>query len=599
VTLLSTLAVLFGFCFAMPLAVRLVPEPRTTLEVTLAGLGLSLGTLSLGVLALGLGCTSCVRPPSLLALEGSVFSLGLWLSRDMWRAYDWRGLPKRAPVWLRDDLWRTVIGTLLLAGIGLIFLSNAYYPFHEFDELARYAYQARLVYDARDIPAELWGYPQLVQFSYAYAFIVFGGLVEWAALLTPSVMAAGAVGAVVALGRALIDKQAGLFGGLALLMTPIFAHWAASGYVDVPLSFMLAMAALALYRWRQHKTASRAAWAGLWLGLALWTKQSALLQLGGAGLFVGLCLFEQGGWRERARWLATLRDGLLMLGVTLLIAGPWYTRNYALAGPQGVLLSPGTFATGRADPHLDNLMPFTAHPGEFGVILSYLYAAGVLVTLVVALGALRRSHDETWGMRLLACLTLPHMLLWWQRYSYNPRHLLPMLPLAAVMAGYALRLVLERLGANWRLAVGGAMMLAAGLARPNDLRYYAFAPQDLLSGSFRNVEARRVALLGDNSYHVVEAIQREVPSGAQIYTMDGRMSFYLSGYEVKSGSYPYEWDDLAGFDYMVAAPWGPGVYQTLGQADSPVPVALKNGDPRLQVIEHAGEFTLYEVMLDE
>jgi hypothetical protein len=113
------------------------------------------------------------------------------------------------------------------------------------------------------------------------------------------------------------------------------------------------------------------------------------------------------------------------------------------------------------------------------------------------------------------------------------------------------------------------------------------------------VEARRVALLGDNSYHVVEAIQREVPSGAQIYTMDGRMSFYLSGYEVKSGSYPYEWDDLAGFDYMVAAPWGPGVYQTLGQADSPVPVALKNGDPRLQVIEHAGEFTLYEVMLDE
>lgn len=597
-SILSTLAVLAGFGFAAPLALRLVPRPRTALEVTLAGLGLSVGALSLGMLALGLTCAGCLRLWPVLAQEGLLLALGLWLSRDAWRAFDWRALPGRLSGWLRADRWRAALVALLAAGIGLIFLGNTYYPFHEFDALARYAYDARRVYEARGLPADVWGYPQLVPFNYAYAFLAFGGVVEWAARLTPSLMAAGAVGAAVALGRAVLDEGAGLLAGLLLLLTPIFAHWSQSGYVDVPLSFMLTMAALALYRWQAHQTLPRAAWAGLWLGLALWTKQSALLHLAGAGLFVGLTVFENGGWRERERWLAMLRDGLVMLSVTLLVVGPWYARNYILAGPRGIILSPGTYATGRADPQLGNLIPFPAHPDQFGVLLSFVYALGLLATLAVALGAFRRMRGEVWAARLLACLTVPHLLLWWQRYSYNPRHLLPLLPLAAVMAGWTLKWALDLVPAPRRLAIGGALMLAVGLAWPEGLRYYAFAPYHLLLDPIGDVEARRHDLL-DGSYTIVAAIRREVPPGARIYTMDGRMSFYLSGYSVESGFYPSEWDSLHSFDYVVSAPWGPDVYQALGQADSPVLDAMQNGDPRLEVVEQAEAFTLYRLVADE
>jgi 4-amino-4-deoxy-L-arabinose transferase-like glycosyltransferase len=487
-----------------------------------------------------------------------------------------------------------VLVALMMAGLALIFLSNAYYPFRDFDALARYAYEARLIYETGGLPAELTGFPQLVQMNYAYAFLAFGGLVEWAARLAPSLMAAGAVGAAVALGCALLDEQVGLWGGLLLLLTPIFARWATSGYIDVPLAFMLAMAALALYRWWQRKTPSRAAWAGLWLGLALWTKQSALLHLGGAGLFVGLSIVEGRGWRERGRWLAILRDGLLMLGAALLVAGPWYARNYALGGLANVVWSPGTYATGRADPRLGNLIPFPAHPDWFGVALSFVYAAGVLVMLSVALGVFRRPQGETWGTRLLACLTLPHMLVWWQRYSYNPRHLLPLLPLAAVMATYALRLALGSVEARGRLAAGAALLLAAGLVWPAGLRYYVFAPYRLLQGAGGDVEARRMEALGD-SYRLVHVIQREVPPGSGVYTMDGRMSFYLSGYRVASGSYPGQWEELAGYDYLVSAPWGPDLYRALGQEDSPVFAALSGGDPHLEIVSRAGGFALYRI----
>lgn len=594
---LRTLAVLLGFGFAVPLAWRLAPRPATGLEVALAGLGLSLGTLSLGMLALGLACAGCVRLGGLLALEGVVLTLGLWLSRSEWKGIAWRGLSSRALAWLREDLWRSGLVGLLLAGAGLIFVSNAYYPFRDFDELARYAYQARLIYEARGLPADLWGYPQLVQMNYAYAFLAFGGPVEWAAKLTPSMMAAGAIGATVALGRALLDEGAGLLSGLALLLTPIFARWTMSGYVDVPLAFMVAMAVLALYRWRERQTAARAAWAGLWLGLALWTKQSALLHLAGAGLFVGLSLLEGGGWRERARWLTLARDGLVMLAVASLVAGLWYGRTYVLRGWSDVIPSPGNYATDRANPTLRNLLPFRLHPDQFGMALSYVYVAGVVIALAAALGVLRRPRDEAWGGRLLACLTLPHMLVWWQRYSYNPRHLLPIVPLLAVMAGYALRLLLGGLGSRWRLATGAALVLVAGLAWPARLVVYTSAPYHMLLDPIGDVEARRYEALGE-MYEMVNIIRREVPPGARIYTMEGRISFYLSGYDVRSG-YPKKWRRLAEYDYLVATARGPDLYEAIGHGDSQVLAALASGDPRLEVVARVEDYTLYRVAIDE
>jgi 4-amino-4-deoxy-L-arabinose transferase-like glycosyltransferase len=597
---LSTLAVLVGFVFALPLAWRLTPRPQSVLEVALAGLGLSLGLLSLGMFALGLACTGCLRLGSVLAVEAVVLALGVWLARTGWAGVGWRALPGRAWAWLREDLSRSGAAALLLLGVGLIFLSNVYYPFRDFDALARYAYEARLIFEARGLPADLWGYPQLVQMNYAYAFLAFGAPVEWAAKLTPSVMAAGAVGAALALGRALLDEEAGYLSGLLLLLTPIFGRWAMSGYVDVPVAFMVTMAALALYRWWQRQTAARAAWTGLWFGLALWTKPSALLQLAGAGAFVGLALLEQGGWRERSRWLAIARDGLLVLSVALLVAGPWYARNYVLRGPADIIVSPGAFATDRANPTLLNLLPFRVHPEQFGVGLSFVYWAGVVVTLAAALGiapGARRPRGEVWGTRLLACLTVPHLLVWWQRFSYNPRHLLTMMPLLAVMAGYTVRLGLGLLRQRWRLAASTALLLVAGLSWPVRLVPYVSAPYHLLLDPLGDVEARRSEALGD-AYDIVIAIREEATPGASIYTMDGSISFHLSGYEVRSG-YPKNWGPLAEYDYLVVTTRGPTVYETLDREDSEVLVGVANGDPRLQLVAQSDDYTLFRVAIDE
>jgi hypothetical protein len=208
-----------------------------------------------------------------------------------------------------------------------------------------------------------------------------------------------------------------------------------------------------------------------------------------------------------------------------------------------------------------------------------------------------RPRDGVWGARLLACLTVPHLLVWWQRYSYNPRHLLTMLPLLAVMAGYTVRLGLGLLEQRWRLATGTALVLVLGLIGPARLVPYVSAPYHLLLDPLGDIEARRSEALGD-AYDIVNAIREEATPGASIYTMDGRISFYLDGYEVRSG-YPKHWRRLAEYDYLVATTKGSNVYETLDREDSEVLVGVASGDPRLQQVAHSDDYTLFRVAIDE
>jgi 4-amino-4-deoxy-L-arabinose transferase-like glycosyltransferase len=480
----------------------------------------------------------------------------------------------------------------MLAGVGLILVSNIYYPFYLYDELVRYAYQAKLIYQTRTIPTGVLGYPQQVQLIYAYAFMASGGVVEWVARLAPTLLAAGALGATVALGRGLFGERAGLLAGLTLLLTPMYAQWAMSGYIDVPTAFFITLAALATYHWWDSPSLSRAAWAGLWLGLALWTKQSALLQLGGAGLFVGLNLLRKGRWRTFRGWQKVIVGGLGMLAAALLVAGPWYLRNALLTDVQQVFPSTGEYAAVRANPSRSNLVPFVAHPDHFGAWLGYLYAAGLAgglagsilppgVWQAEAAGGEPERAAQAWGARLLVCFTVPHLLIWWQRFSYNPRHLLTIAPLFAVLVGYALSLISGLLRTQWRIPVAAALIGLAALAWPWSLRYYGLAPYGLLTDPGRTLDDKRHKMLG-GSYQVIGYIREHVEPGMSISTMDPRLAYYLDDYSVV-GEFPITFDPLDSEDYFVVVPWVEGLYETLDHPDSPVLAAIKQSDEEIGV----------------
>jgi hypothetical protein len=590
VAALGALAMLLAATFAAPLAWRLLPRQDRTFPAGLAyGLGLSFGLLSLFMFALAMALPGHLTLAPLLAFQAVVLAGGLWLTREDWLAFEWRGLPRRIFASARRDPLAALVVGAMLAGIGLILVSNIYYPFYLYDELVRYASQAKLIYQTRSIPQSVVGYPQQVQLFYAYAFMTSGGVVEWVARLAPTLLAAGALGATVALGQGLFGEKAGLLAGLTLLLTPMYARWSMSGYVDVPAAFFIALAALAVYRWSASPNLLRAAWAGLWLGLALWTKQSALLQLGSAGLFVGLNLLREGRWRSRQGWREIVAGGLVMLAAASLVAGGWYLRNALLIDVRHVVPSPGEYATDRANPSRGNLIPFPAHPEDFGMWLGYLYAAGLVVGLAAsivplpvrqaeAVGATPDKDAEArhWGARLLACCTLPHLLFWWQRYSYNPRHLLPIVPLFAVLVGYALSLAVGPLRRQWRAPAAAALIGLAALAWPWGLRYYGLAPYGLITEPGRTLDDKRLELLG-GSYQVVGYIREHVAPGTRISTMDSRLVYYLDDYEVISET-PRVLRPISRKDYLVVAPWSAGLYQALDEADSPVLAAIQDND---------------------
>jgi len=77
--------------------------------------------------------------------------------------------------------------------------------------------------------------------------------------------------------------------------------------------------------------------------------------------------------------------------------------------------------------------------------------------------------------------------------------------------------------------------------------------------------------------------------------MGGSPEYWLHGYELRVG-YPARLDDVRGCDYYVAAPWGQGVFEALGQSADEFNRALD--DPALftQLFNTGdGGYTIYAV----
>lgn len=201
--------------------------------------------------------------------------------------------------------------------------------------------------------------------------------------------------------------------------------------------------------WRRRSTRVAAS-AGLLLGLALLTKQNALLL---APLLLWASWRASGGsWRELARLVA------LWAGVALLIAGWWYGRNWLLYGdPFGLGLFRVKFATQAFDWHSAEawqsalIQLFASFWARFGWLslhpprwTLWVYAALTLVALAglvrAATGA-RRSSPPIMQRSEIALALLPLLALAWTisfvltagLVGWQGRMLFPALPAFAIL----------------------------------------------------------------------------------------------------------------------------------------------------------------------
>ncbi|MEB2289001.1 MAG: glycosyltransferase family 39 protein [Anaerolineae bacterium] len=478
------LQALWGLAFAAPWAWWLLPPRRRAgIALALLTLALSLGALTLWMLALTLaGALSlgAVRVGTL-----AVFGAGM---AACWRAGARLARPRRKAGGIGGVIRRHPLaaGTLaVLVGLAALVVFNAlYWPFYAPDAVSIYADQSRIIYQVRALPGGeglYEAYPMLLPLSHAYAYLAAGALNEYAAKVAVAALALGALGATYALGRALYGWRVGLGAAALLALTPEFARWAPAGYTDIPAGFFAALAALAAW-WLAEDRSLRAAWLlGALAGLAAWTKNSALAFVLSAGL-----------WLVYARWRGWIgwRHGLALAGGLALTAGPWYARNLLEFGrlvPPTVWSEQARHTVGMFAPFLGELSAYSA-PG-------LIVTAGMASSAVEALRGVRPFADRA---RLLWLMAGPFAAAWWWVASYETRFLQAIYPLLCVMGARALLGAwdaLRRERASFQPAIqAGLLALVLLLALPAARKALDFKAELIRAPLMSDEERHRVAL---------------------------------------------------------------------------------------------------------
>lgn len=450
------LEALWGLAFAAPWAWWLLPPRRRAgIPLALLTLALSLGALTLWMLALTLAGAL-----SLGAVRAGTLGLFGAGAAICWRAGARLTRPRVRGGGIGAGVRRCPLAAGILAvaaGLaGLIVLNALYWPFYAPDAVSIYADQSRVIYQARALPQDegLYEmYPMLLPLSHTYAYLAAGAMDEYLAKVTVAALALGALGATYALGRALYGWRVGLGAAALLALTPEFTRWASAGYTDIPAGFFAALAALAAW-WLAEERSLRAAWLlGAMAGLAAWTKNSALAFVLSAGLWL-----VYARWRGWANW----QHGLALAMGLALAAGPWYVRNLLEFGR----LVPPTVWSEQVRHTAATLTPF------LGELPAY-SAPGLLVTAGMgwsAVEALRGPRPLADRARLLWMMAGPFAAAWWWYASYETRFLQAIYPLLCVMGGQALLVAwdtLRRDRATLRPAIqAGLVVLALLLALP-------------------------------------------------------------------------------------------------------------------------------------
>ena len=578
--LLAALSILVSLICLWPLTRRTLKGGQMEFTGVLAiTLGLSTGTLSLYMLALGLLPGAWLRPELVLPLPWLLFGFGIWRAKST---------PSLSGTRQALIFWLTLI---CVAGFVVIAVNTVSYPFYRYDVLARFAPNARLLFEMRSVPTTLIGYPIAVQLLYALAFMAYGSVNDHLAGLVVAAFSGAMLLTTFSVGRIAFSKRTGWAAVFLLLSSRLFVDWSTSGYVDVPLGVYHGLTFLCAFIWLQSGDRRWALSAGVMTGLALWTKQSALV------LFPALAVVPLLRIRSQRNILLELTNGLIALGTALLLAGPWYLRNLLLGGPEAVLPAPGAYDAQRIDQSFSALTTFISASAEWGPWLSFAAVLGIVLWAThfwkPALDDSSHNHlDRRHRAWLLAAFIIPYHLIWWQGFSYDTRYLLASAPLYAVLAGHAVDWLLSRVPAlvrvpNWAVLVAAGGMVLTGTSSRMGAVYH------LIIHPLQSDDAKLSRLSGE-SWSLAKHIRATIEPGASIYAMDGALAYWLHEYDFRQG-YPMVLADLKDIDYVITADSGESVYDFYDAGNNEVLRALGDVEILPEFYRHNETVAVYHV----
>jgi hypothetical protein len=612
---LSLILLLLTLTAAVLLVRRyLLPEPGQGPAALAAGFGASVGGVTLWMLILGVLPGRALSAVTIVLFPAALWAGGLWMIARRPRGMGGASLRQGADEFLHSPWPARILLIAAGAALAVSLAHTLYYPFVGEDEVSRYAYYARVIFQAGAIPARVADYPLLLPLGYAYAFFVSGGVNEHLAKIVSWGFAPATVAAtywLAALWGGKRARWAGLAAAFTLAVTRLFVDWSPLGYVDIPTGLYFALAAGFVSLWVQSGRLRHALAAGAAAGLALWTKQAGFA----AALSLGLVFAAAGLWGAQGR--RTWAAGLAALALAALIGLPWYARNAALAGWANAVPGPGGFYYEQARRGLLDWLPFLSWAEEFGYGVAPIYLAGCVAAVAAFLWPGRadpRSDSEAnelritdyalrsplnGGILLSLVFLLPYLALWWGWFSYDPRFLLTVLPFYAALVGLGWTWIAGRV--DWRprpaLAAALTAVLAGTLLLGGTYTRLGGAYR-LLTAPLATDQEKLLQYKPDVASTVAFLRETARPGEDRIYSMDPRLAYYLLDYDFTAG-YPTTLAQLEGYDYLVAGSWAfNDVYPRLGEADNEVVAHLD--DPQvlpLLFTSELGTVKVYRVQI--
>jgi hypothetical protein len=398
-------------------------QPSSKWLTSLLSLALSIGILTLvmfweSVLGIPFNLWGVTLPYFVLMLPGFL----LW----------WRSRNTTAPQEIilaksaEGHFPRWFAGGILIVISAAIFFNAVYWPFHRDDTLGIYHRYGKLMYESGTLvpfagrdDAFYQAYPIQIPLAYTYSYLASGWVNEYLAKAIAALFSLACLPAVYLLGRMLFGSLAAWLSALLLALTPTFARWASTGYVDLPMAFLYTLSAIFAWRLWEGGGWVDAVLTGAAMGLAAWTKNAALVSVA----FLVLWLLYV--WRKGR---ISIRHMVLTLGTCAIIAAPWYIRNWIEAR----LIMPPTAWTDQAEHSLRTLFLFITQPENFA-----LTGWIILLSIITAIIEVIRRRAKAPTLMLLIS-TIPFFGVWWLLVSYDPRFVLLFLPLLCVLGGGSL-----------------------------------------------------------------------------------------------------------------------------------------------------------------
>jgi hypothetical protein len=485
------------------------PVPISRLERGLFQLGLGLGGVSLGVMALGFA--GWFKPVGIL-IWLALLTLLTWKPCSEAVASLPALLIEAASAWRRAGTSRRAAAAVVIL-LAVLFLAQALTPPTDPDGLIDHLRVPKMFLEAGRIYATpdyvFANYPLAIESLFAIGMALGSDVFAKIMHLAFGGMLAAAT---YAMGRRLISPLGGWLAALTLLSMPIFPVWASLAYIDMGWAFYELLGVYAFLLWVRQQRGGWLALSGAMLGMALSAKYLA---------FGGLAVIAVGMlWRlKNAGGKKILFGAATFGGMALILVAPWLIKNWLwLGNPVYPFFSGGvggslrTWEGFRWWDYL--LLPWYLYADRlrFAGVYGSIEMPSLLFPLALLYPLVRGKRLLTW----LAGLTLLRYMVWALITHIRLRYMLPVFPMLSVLSASALTYLIGLPWGRrfWRVAAFG---VTGGLLATTLIYGLLFTFNTRPFGVIAGLESRDAFLrrqLGD--YAALRTVQEELPAESRV-----------------------------------------------------------------------------------